>query len=107
MVGLRSHVPCAVPLLCPSANALQMPMRQTAAPLPAAAGRLEFAGYLPFNMQAALIQPIGSEGVLVVGSDTQRGFSRLDQVCMMGEAGVLTVSRQCICAYLKELGWHG
>lgn len=43
-------------------------------------GRLEFAGYLPPNCQAALIQPVGKDGVLVVGSDTQRGFSRLDQV---------------------------
>lgn len=44
------------------------------------AGRLEFAAYLPPNCQAALIQPVGKDGVLVVGSDTQRGFSRLDQV---------------------------
>lgn len=41
---------------------------------------MEFVSYLPPNTQAALIQPIGSQGVLVLGSDTQRGFSRLDQV---------------------------
>ncbi len=44
------------------------------------AGRLEFAPYLPANCQAALIQPVGPQSVLVIGSDTQRGFTRLDQV---------------------------
>ena len=53
-------------------------------PAPTPAGRLEFAGYLPPNCQAALIQPVGKDGVLVVGSDTQRGFSRLDQVRVQG-----------------------
>lgn len=42
-------------------------------------GRFEFSSYLPPNCQAALIQPVGPQGVLVVGSDTQRGFTRLDQ----------------------------
>jgi hypothetical protein len=43
--------------------------------------------YLPENTQGVVVQPIGSQGVLVAGSDTQRGVSRLDQVgsgCMMG-----------------------
>ena len=43
------------------------------------AGRLEFS-YLPGNTQGAIIQPIGSTGVVVLGTDTQRGFTRLDQV---------------------------
>lgn len=43
------------------------------------AGRLEFS-YLPSNTQGAIIQPIGSSGVVVLGTDTQRGFTRLDQV---------------------------
>lgn len=42
-------------------------------------GRVEFTSFLPENTQAAIIQPIGSEGVLIAASDTQRGFTRLDQ----------------------------
>lgn len=45
-----------------------------------AAGRVEFTTFLPENTQAAVIQPIGNEGVLIAASDTQRGFTRLDQV---------------------------
>jgi len=44
------------------------------------AGRVEFTSFLPENTQAAIIQPIGSEGVLIAASNTQRGFTRLDQV---------------------------
>ncbi|KAL3161893.1 hypothetical protein ABBQ38_008980 [Trebouxia sp. C0009 RCD-2024] len=42
-------------------------------------GRVEFTSFLPQNTQAAIIQPIGSEGVLIAASNTQRGFTRLDQ----------------------------
>lgn len=55
-------------------------------------GRLEFAGYLPSNTQAALIQPVGKTGVIVVGGDTQRGFSRLDQAWVSVLADKLEVS---------------
>lgn len=44
------------------------------------AGRVEFTEYFPENTQGVLVQPIGDEGVLVVATDTQRGFGRLDQV---------------------------
>lgn len=44
------------------------------------AGRVEFTSFLPENTQAAIIQPIGNDGVLVAASNTQRGFTRLDQV---------------------------
>ena len=62
------------------------------------AGRLEFAAYLPANCQAALIQPVGSQGVLVVGSDTQRGFTRLDQVRVLwaGQARFVLPPESCI-----------
>lgn len=43
-------------------------------------GRLEFVDYLPETTQGVVVQPIGSQGVMVVGTDTQRGISRLDQV---------------------------
>ncbi|KAA6419886.1 MAG: cofactor assembly of complex C [Trebouxia sp. A1-2] len=42
-------------------------------------GRVEFTSFLPENTQAAIIQPIGSKGVLIAASNTQRGFTRLDQ----------------------------
>ncbi len=44
---------------------------------------MEFVAYLPENTQGVVVQPIGKQGVLVVGSDTQRGISRLDQVMML------------------------
>lgn len=44
------------------------------------AGRKEFVQYLPEATQGVIVQPVGSRGVLVVGTDTLRGLSRLDQV---------------------------
>ncbi len=42
-------------------------------------GRLEF-DYLPGNLQGVAVQPLaGGRGVLVFGTDTVRGFSRVDQ----------------------------
>ena len=41
---------------------------------------MEFTEYFPENTQGVLVQPVGDEGVLVVATDTQRGFGRLDQV---------------------------
>lgn len=43
-------------------------------------GRVEFTSFLPENTQAAIIQPIGRQGVLIAASNTQRGITRLDQV---------------------------
>lgn len=45
-------------------------------------GSAEFTTYLPINMQSVLVQPLGDEGVMVLGSDHQRGFGRVDQVMM-------------------------
>lgn len=59
-----------------------------------AAGRLEFASYLPPNCQAALVQPVGPAGVLVLGGDTQRGFSRLDQVRLRPDVRLLSSTEQ-------------
>ena len=53
----------------------------------ACAGRLEFKDYLPETTQAAIIHPIGSDGVVVVGTDTQRGFTTLDQASSGGLCG--------------------
>jgi len=35
--------------------------------------------FLPPNTQAVLLQPLGDDGVLVLGSDTIRGFTPADQ----------------------------
>jgi len=37
--------------------------------------------FLPEGMQGVVVQPIGSSGLLVAGTDTVRGFGRMDQVC--------------------------
>jgi hypothetical protein len=42
-------------------------------------GRAEFVEYLPEATQGVLVQPIGNQGVLILGCDTVRGISRLDQ----------------------------
>ena len=42
-------------------------------------GRFEFAGLLPSNTQALLVQPLGGEGALLAGCGTQRGFGTRDQ----------------------------
>ena len=41
--------------------------------------RFEFYEFLPSNTQGVAVQPIGSAGVLVLGSGTQRGFTSADQ----------------------------
>lgn len=41
-------------------------------------GRIEFA-YLPDTVQALILQPLGEDGVVLVCSDTQRGFTKIDQ----------------------------
>lgn len=45
----------------------------------APAGRDEFSELLPPQTACLLIAPIGREGVLLVGGDRQRGFTKLDQ----------------------------
>ena len=36
--------------------------------------------YLPEDTQGVVVQPVGKLGALVVGTDTVRGMSRVDQV---------------------------
>ena len=63
-------------------------------------GAVEFKQYLPENTSSAVVQPLGDEGVLVAGSDTQRGFGPLDQV----EPGSLQIDLT-ICAALHLPPW--
>ena len=44
------------------------------------AGAAEFRDYLPPNTSSVSLQPLGTEGILVAGSDRQRGFGPVDQV---------------------------
>ncbi|KAG2501771.1 hypothetical protein HYH03_000271 [Edaphochlamys debaryana] len=55
-------------------------------------GRPEFTAFLPENTQGVMVQPVGSDGVLVAGTDTIRGFSRLDQAWLSTIADKLEVS---------------
>ncbi len=40
-------------------------------------GKIEFT-YLPSTAQALVLQPLGEAGVMLVCSDTQKGFTKLD-----------------------------
>ncbi|KAE8798440.1 Protein COFACTOR ASSEMBLY OF COMPLEX C SUBUNIT B CCB4, chloroplastic [Hordeum vulgare] len=42
-------------------------------------GRIELP-FLPANTQALILQPIGDKGIAVIGGDTIRGFTNLDQL---------------------------
>eukprot|EP00884_Botryococcus_braunii_P023326 jgi/Botrbrau1/9678/Bobra.0201s0012.1 len=42
-------------------------------------GRFEFLRYFPDTTQGILVQPIGEDGVLVLATQTQRGFGQVDQ----------------------------
>ncbi|CAL8460765.1 g296 [Coccomyxa elongata] len=55
-------------------------------------GRVEFTEYLPENTQGVLVQPIGEDGLLVCGTDTQRGFGRLDQAWIAAIAEKLDIA---------------
>lgn len=68
------------------------------------AGRVEFTSFLPQNTQAAIIQPIGSEGVLIAASNTQRGFTRLDQVPVMSL--MLSAFSTCMLNMTRSMYQH-
>ena len=61
--------------LCYSILAILLPFF----PLLFPTGRAEFYTYLPRNSQSVIIQACGNQGVVLVGSDTQRAFTMLDQ----------------------------
>ncbi|CAL5219167.1 g950 [Coccomyxa viridis] len=55
-------------------------------------GRVEFTEYFPEDTQGVLVQPIGDEGVLVIATDTQRGFGRLDQAWIASIADKMDIA---------------
>ncbi|KAI8475323.1 MAG: CGLD23 protein required for cyt b6 assembly [Monoraphidium minutum] len=70
-------------------------------------GRVEFVQYLPETTQGVVVQPIGTQGVLVVGSDTSRGISRLDQAWIATVADKLEVSLEGYTAPQGGVGFGG
>lgn len=56
-------------------------------------GRIEF-DYLPENTQGLICQPIGSEGVLILGTAIPRSYTKQDEVWIEGIAEKLAVSFQ-------------
>jgi hypothetical protein len=57
-------------------------------------GRVEF-DYLPENTQGVICQPIGNQGVLILGANAPRSYTRQDEVWIAGIAAKLenTLSR--------------
>ncbi len=55
-------------------------------------GRLEFESYLPEGTQGVAVQPVGKQGILIAGTDTIRGISRLDQAWLSTIADKLEVT---------------
>lgn len=57
-------------------------------------GRTELP-FLPANTQALILQPIGDKGIAVIGGDTIRGFTNLDQawIAMIADKLDATLSK--------------
>lgn len=51
-------------------------------------GRVEF-NYLPENTQGVICQPIGKEGVLILGANVPRSYTRQDEIWVTGIADKL------------------
>ena len=54
-------------------------------------GKLEF-DYLPENTQGVICQPIGNKGVLVLGADTPRSYTKQDEKWIEGIADKLAIT---------------
>ena len=54
-------------------------------------GRFEF-DYLPSNTQGVICQPIGEAGVLVLGADRPRGYTKQDEQWIEGIADKLAIT---------------
>ncbi|RDH52029.1 hypothetical protein CBF18_00500, partial [Mastigocladus laminosus WC112] len=54
-------------------------------------GRIEF-DYLPENTQGVICQPIGKEGVLILGANAPRSYTKQDENWIAGIADKLAVT---------------
>lgn len=61
-------------------------------------GRIEF-DYLPENAQGVICQPIGKEGVLILGANAPRSYTKQDETWIAGIANKLDVT---LNSYLKD-----
>lgn len=61
-------------------------------------GRIEF-NYLPENTQGVICQPIGKEGVLILGANAPRSYTKQDETWIAGIADKLDVT---FSTYLKD-----
>lgn len=57
-------------------------------------GRIEF-DYLPENTQGVICQPIGKEGVLILGANAPRSYTKQDENWVTGIADKLEVTLSC------------
>ncbi|BAT56325.1 hypothetical protein NOS3756_53290 [Nostoc sp. NIES-3756] len=58
-------------------------------------GRIEF-DYLPENTQGVICQPLGNEGVLILGANAPRSYTKQDENWVSGIADKLAVTLQSI-----------
>ncbi|MBD2346739.1 cofactor assembly of complex C subunit B [Anabaena subtropica] len=58
-------------------------------------GRIEF-DYLPDNTQGVICQPIGNQGVLILGANAPRSYTKQDENWIAGIADKLAVTLQAI-----------
>lgn len=63
-------------------------------------GKIEF-DYLPENTQGAIAQPIGERGVLILGADAPRSYTKQDENWISGIADKLAVT---LSNYLPDTG---
>lgn len=63
-------------------------------------GRVEF-DYLPENTQGVICQPIGEKGVLILGANAPRSYTKQDETWIAGIADKLDVT---LNTYLNNLG---
>ena len=54
-------------------------------------GKIEF-DYLPENTQGVICQPIGNKGVLILGADTPRSYTKQDEQWIEGIADKLAIT---------------
>lgn len=62
-------------------------------------GKIEF-DYLPENTQGVICQPIGKEGVLILGANAPRSYTQQDETWIAGIADKIEVSLSC---YLSDV----
>lgn len=66
-------------------------------------GQIEF-DYLPENTQGIICQPIGNQGVLVLGANAPRSYTQQDETWIAGIADKLEVTLSC---YLDDVASAG